>query len=580
MDIIKDAMKGAVRGLLQRLWKESKPGIDRSQMNRFKYNAENVRLFGRDAELEFLWQFCHADSHFSWFAISGEGGSGKTRLAHEFGKKMKQIGWTYKKVDNALERELEDVRQALDKNPRDTLLVLDYVKWHTDTIGKWLYDLWSKWHERNLKIRVLLVERDSIIPHELRWKDKVITAQYHSMGCSTKFLDKYGFMRLLTLKDEDLLHIVEDFAASTEQKDLVNANSVIMTLHDVDPQFRRPLYALFLADAQITGEDLLDWDRREALEYIYQKEVNRIQNNVNEFASSKQDAKDMDSVAFHALLLATLLGGIAWDSFLTFIPLDAEILRNLSTKAEPTGQPLLAMILGIPYSKHKSLFIPPLKPDIMGGFFATQQLYLMDEEERRLFASFAWRFPKNMSAFIDRTLQDHSELFVESDLYKDICKDYPFSFLFTLAKNGEWAKFVSLLTNFKYIEENYSAFLNAGLHRGPKFFADLLNKLCSFPPPSYVTEKLLELKKDSFKTALEYKFFDHIGCSIDRKARCAKCGKKGVYQGWRDVHSVEVLDRYVIICPNCFYHYTHQEFQQSGYEDMPMVYDYSKQGFS
>jgi len=219
---------GIITGLLQRLWAESKPGVDRTYTNRFKYDAENVRLFGRDSELAFLWEFCQSDSHFSWFAISGEGGSGKTRLAYTLGKLLKYApGWNYRKVDYARPDGLAEAKQALKDAPQNALLVLDYVKWHTDSIGDWLYDIWLFCHELNIKVRVLLVERDALSPRDLRWQHDVMAAQYRPVA-DASFLDDNNLLRLRPLNDNDTISVVNDYASSFDQQ--VDTSLIIKTL--------------------------------------------------------------------------------------------------------------------------------------------------------------------------------------------------------------------------------------------------------------------------------------------------------------------------------------------------------------
>jgi len=398
-----------IKGLLKKLWDESKPGLDRSGVNRFRYDAGNVRLFGRDDELAFLWKFCHSDSHFAWFAISGEGGSGKTRLAYTLGKLLKYApGWNYRKVDYARPEGLADAKQVLKDAPQNTLLVLDYVKWHTDSIGKWLYDLWCDWHERNLKIRVLLVERDAISPRDLRWQHDVMAAQYRPVA-DAPFLDDNNLMRLHPLDDDDMISVVNDYATAFDAQ--VDAPLIIETLKKIDPQLNRPLYALFLTDALVTGEDLRTWDQSAALEYIYGKERARIQENIDLIINDKQDAEDLTDIAFHALLTAILSGGMEWNKYVQLHFGDMDVLQSLSSRAEPTGQKLLAKCLGIPYEKGNPLRIPPLEPDLMGEFFCIQELLHMEEHQQQEAIGFAMSNDLRRAAVVfDRTAHDYRQL--------------------------------------------------------------------------------------------------------------------------------------------------------------------------
>jgi len=413
---------GGMQGLLKNLWDESKPGLDRSGVNRFRYDAGNVRLFGRDDELAFLWEFCDADVHFSWFAISGEGGSGKTRLAHTFGQIINYVpGWMYDpkhhKVDYARPEGLTDAKQALKDASQNTLLVLDYVKWHTDSIGKWLYDLWCEWHDRNLKIRVLLVERDAISPRDLRWQHDVMAAQYRPVA-DAPFLDDNNLMRLQPLDDDDMISVVNDYAVAFDAQ--VDASLIIETLKKIDPQLRRPLYALFLTDALVMGEDLQAWDQSAApaaLEYIYGKERARIQDNVDFITGDKQNAEDLTDIAFRALLTATLSGGMEWGKYVQLHSEDADVLQSLSSRAEPTGQRLLAKCLGTPYEKGEALRIPPLEPDLMGEYFCIQELLPLKNKQRQEVIGLAMLNDQRRAAVVfDRIAHDYAQLLVDMEM--------------------------------------------------------------------------------------------------------------------------------------------------------------------
>ena len=417
-----DTAVGTVTGLLKKWYAESKPGKDRTHVNRFKYDADNVRLFGRDEELALLWEFCHADDHFSWYAISGEGGSGKTRLAYTLGNLIeryatdKRGNWKYHKVDYAHEKGLAEAEEALKTDPRNTLLVLDYVKWHTDSIGKWLYGLWREWHDRDLNIRVLLVERDAVAPHDLRWQHDVMAAQYlpAARWKDAPFLDKNNLLRLQPLRDEDIIKVVEDFADSTEQRELIDAGLILKTLKEaIDPTLRRPLYALFLADAQITGEDLLRWERKDALEYIYLKEKERIANNASGMPIG------IVNIISHTLLIATLSGGMEWGRLAKLLPQKCAQLQRYADDQYAEAPQISAACLGIPYSEYEPLFIPPLEPDLMGEYFCIQELLHMKEPQRQETVGLAMCNDLHRTAVVfDRVTYDYGDMLASTKMEK------------------------------------------------------------------------------------------------------------------------------------------------------------------
>lgn len=83
---------------LEQLLKNSKVDIPQSISNinfkqPFRYNSNTTQLFGRENEMDRLNKFIEQDDDVLWWAITGTGGSGKSRLAYDFAKNLNQSGW-------------------------------------------------------------------------------------------------------------------------------------------------------------------------------------------------------------------------------------------------------------------------------------------------------------------------------------------------------------------------------------------------------------------------------------------------------------------------------------------------------
>ncbi|MCL2476580.1 SIR2 family protein [Candidatus Bathycorpusculum sp.] len=111
-----------VRVILKELLRATYPYLRRSGITPFRYDAGTVGFFGRENELEALQAFLTANRAFCWTAITGAGGSGKTRLGYEFAENNVSW-WNVPKLGEAYNKEELDRTKANIEG--DTLFVLD-----------------------------------------------------------------------------------------------------------------------------------------------------------------------------------------------------------------------------------------------------------------------------------------------------------------------------------------------------------------------------------------------------------------------------------------------------------------------
>ncbi|KIX13066.1 tetratricopeptide repeat protein [Dethiosulfatarculus sandiegensis] len=124
-----------------------------------------IPLKGRDKELESLGELAESSDPFLWTFLTGDGGIGKTRLAHEFAKSREQAGW------HAGFLRAESL-ESLVSNPGfkkwrpfvDTFLIVDYAAQKTEPLKKLLLrcvrlaDADGQ-EEEPVRVRLLLLER-------------------------------------------------------------------------------------------------------------------------------------------------------------------------------------------------------------------------------------------------------------------------------------------------------------------------------------------------------------------------------------------------------------------------------------
>lgn len=141
-----------------------------NELSLLLYNTCPAAFVGRDEEFEKLYSFLDDERKVLWWSITGEGGSGKTRLAYEFLRNLQNkewiggfINWPY------FEQELEKKSLCLDD--KHYLIVIDYVYAYEEKIAQFIERIYAANYEK--KIRILLIERE--YKHLVSTNKKVIT---------------------------------------------------------------------------------------------------------------------------------------------------------------------------------------------------------------------------------------------------------------------------------------------------------------------------------------------------------------------------------------------------------------------
>ena len=124
----------------------------------FHYLYPDIRFHGRKKEYEALKRFMDARTGFLYWAITGPGGMGKSKLVYELmrdysdNKKWKTVFLP----GNYLEQLLDLRSYQYDKN---LLIVIDYAGFKANKIKKWLQKIRPNAFGENNKLRILLLER-------------------------------------------------------------------------------------------------------------------------------------------------------------------------------------------------------------------------------------------------------------------------------------------------------------------------------------------------------------------------------------------------------------------------------------
>lgn len=235
---------------------------------RLLFDSDYFPFTGRKQELEFLEAFCASDEPKSWWAVTGPGGMGKSRLVYEFTNRKRKEGWQVERFEarpskGSNANSIDALEEWVPGVPR-TIVVLDDVQGYMGAIRKWLNIVVRK--PRSEKLRILLLEREGEGLDSSTWLGAGSWNDIPVEWCYDK-----DFLCLEPMTDEDLIMIMDEYTAAAGQT--VNGELLLKTLERVDPKLKRPMYAVAIADACCQGKDPTHWDRKQVLDTLLSREL-------------------------------------------------------------------------------------------------------------------------------------------------------------------------------------------------------------------------------------------------------------------------------------------------------------------
>ena len=374
---------------------------------RFSSKAEIVPFAGRANELQALNTFL-GDAHiaFRWWAITGPGGSGKSRLAYEFQKQLPP-DWAVHYLDSG---DYADLSLLTKKLTQKTLLIADYVQENAKAIGKWMEQINER--NRSLPIRVLLVERDfSTNENNWGWARQLYADVRHEQRLKSACYRR-DFLVLSPLDDHDLLDIIGNYALAlgqnSEYADCMLPDTVkrllLQKLKSIDPQLHRPLYALFLTDAFVTGNNPEQWERNDILEYVTEREQKRLKFNLHQTLGWRDEK--LYSACLYLYSMATVLQDVSWEELQLLCPDTWAIIQRKADSFDSPANMLEQAGLVVKGT------IFALRPDLIGEYFVyTWLVRHPDKAQRFLYA--VWQRPVP-AVFFNRMFHDYGNMLNEN----------------------------------------------------------------------------------------------------------------------------------------------------------------------
>ena len=218
-------------------------------ISRFHFSARATQLFGRDAELEQLREFCRAGANFRWWGITGKGGAGKSRLAlelaRELGNSASAWNWLFLGHGDILSSNIKYLASGWEPE-QPTLLVVDYVAFVADQLRALLNSCAKNASAWRYPVRLLFLERTT----EGGWHDRLSSSL--SNEDKNRIFEARHSSDYLTLEHfpaEAAQQLVEEvlqrYGVHVQRSSQRSIEGLLRRL-DIE---HRPLFALFLADA-------------------------------------------------------------------------------------------------------------------------------------------------------------------------------------------------------------------------------------------------------------------------------------------------------------------------------------------
>ena len=123
---------------------------------KYHYSQQLLPFCGRDVELSKLREFIYSEGTFSWWAITGQAGAGKSRLAFEFIRQLPSCWFGFFVNDSTTQSDVEQYKPFC-----NTLAIIDYVSGRERQIAEIIFRLRNIFSSFQYKLRILLIERDN-----------------------------------------------------------------------------------------------------------------------------------------------------------------------------------------------------------------------------------------------------------------------------------------------------------------------------------------------------------------------------------------------------------------------------------
>lgn len=388
---------------------------------RFKYSEEITEFVGRNEQIDELRKFVISEnSSFSWWAIVGPGGAGKSRLALEFIKRAR-TGQLLGSYANYYFVGVVDQLPCPDSILHSSLIVIDYVRSHSLKLGNWLEDLSNHVVKQDIIIRVLLIEREGDGFEDAPWINTIIDECFHKDVFENTCYDK-SFLKLEPLQKGDLIKIMVSYAdAYQKQFDPAQLYTMYEQFEKIDKMYNRPLYAMFIADAWINeAEQAYKWGRNALLGYIVNREISIYEDLLSSVVIGTRRGSSLSEAFLACKLVATIYGNTELKSLGNALPDYWKMLEGTALQQQYRDAETMLVTLNLAEERKNNVtVIIPVEPDLVGEFFVWTLLNnskTFKTKDKQKILEIIWANPQKVYAFGTRLLNDFSDVFDEENI--------------------------------------------------------------------------------------------------------------------------------------------------------------------
>ncbi len=323
------------------------------------YEVISFAEAGRREELDFLTAWCGGEDRRSVLLLTGEGGSGKTRLMIEWCRHLRHLGWHagFFRPD----RKAEDLDPLLEGvAPR--FIVIDYAETRLPAVEPLLLKMGLQAEGQGPKLRLVLLAR-----RKADWWENLsrIAPQVEDL------LLRSPEPRAITpLVPQDTAERERVFRAAADgfsfQLGLKRPKD--LTVPDLSrSEFERALYLYMAALAALQGESIETADSLLKQTLIHERQF--WYDNASLFGSQR----DLMSNAFESVLAAvTLMGGVTSVGTLSLVP---RILKDFPLSQDKISMSVALLLLYAgPRGEEELSIIEPLQPDLLGEELVAEAL--------------------------------------------------------------------------------------------------------------------------------------------------------------------------------------------------------------
>lgn len=395
-------------------------------LSEYHFANEYLKFCGRKVELAQLFNFLETDKMIQWWALTGQGGAGKSRLAFEFLHRCKKDWFGFFLNYNVTERIVEQFSPF-----NDTLIVIDYVKGNEKQIAKVVSLLLDKFKTLTYKLRILFLERDNLMLSG-SWYSALLSgldfthrAEFNDAEYNVDMITRKS--RFLYLDDLDDAAVVELIGNICEKKGFPEDGIRDKQLkEDYAKKFEqlkfRPLFLQIFVEAWIDNGCLaVEYDNyRSLLEVVVKREQERI-----------LQMLEGDFVVFNALILliirASVSDGIKLTELETLFPDQWKLIKDFVKTHTFSGKQKIEYLQTILSDTSQALEnteqeLKPLYPDIIKEFMF---LYYLDKDDMQDISKELWAAcPMEFNMFLSRCILDFQSDTTLIEFVRNASADY------------------------------------------------------------------------------------------------------------------------------------------------------------